>query len=164
MNSVCGGRAGAVLLMLLALAACGGGNPFRNEMDQDTRDALVADGTLPDPNAPSILDLLRPGDDPNTAVAVNLYLWNAALEVLEFMPVEMADPFSGVIVFGYGRVPGENRTYRATVHVSDPALDARSLRVAVMGPGGPVSQEEARQIEDAILTRARQLRVRDAAL
>jgi len=48
--------------------------------------------------------------------------------------------------------------------VNDPALDARSLRVALATRGGPVSRETTRQIEDAILTRARQLRIRDSGL
>jgi hypothetical protein len=49
--------------------------------------------------------------------------------------------------------------------VQDPALDARSLKVAVQGQGGAsVAPETVRAIEDAILTRARQLRVRDSQL
>jgi len=48
--------------------------------------------------------------------------------------------------------------------VQDPALDARSLKVAVQTRGGVASAETVRRIEDAILTRARQLRVRDKNL
>jgi hypothetical protein len=104
----------------------------------------------------------RNGD---TNVKVNRYLWNAALDVLNFLPVETVDPFSGVIVTGYGAPPGGGRAYRATVYISDPALDARSLKIAMQGRGGgAVSPETVRQIEDAILTRARQLRVRDRRL
>jgi len=44
------------------------------------------------------------------------------------------------------------------VNVTDPALDARTLNVALYTRGGAASQETARLIEDAILTRARQLR------
>ncbi len=68
------------------------------------------------------------------------------------------------MIFGYGTPPGGARAYRATVYVQDPALEARSLRVAVQSRGGAVSREVARQIEDAILTRARQLRIRDGRL
>jgi hypothetical protein len=49
--------------------------------------------------------------------------------------------------------------------VQDPALDARSLKVALQSQGGgSVAPETVRAVEDAILTRARQLRVRDSNL
>jgi hypothetical protein len=111
----------------------------------------------------SIFDALR-SPDQNTNVRVNKYLWNASLETLSFLPVESADPFTGVLVMGWGRAPGSNRQYRATVLVQDPALDARSLKVSVQTRGGVASAETVRRIEDAILTRARQLRVRDKNL
>ena len=107
----------------------------------------------------SIFDALR-APDQNTDVRVNKYLWNASLETLSFLPVESADPFTGVLVMGWGRAPGSSRQYRATVLVQDPALDARSLKVSVQTRGGVASAETVRRIEDAILTRARQLRVR----
>ncbi|MBN2631811.1 MAG: DUF3576 domain-containing protein [Rhodobacteraceae bacterium] len=109
-------------------------------------------------------DLFTNAADPNTTVEVNKYLWQASLEVLNFLPIESVDPFTGVIVTGYGTPPGGGRAYRATVYVQDPALDARSLRLALQTRGGAVSAETSRAIEDAILTRARQLRIRDAKL
>ena len=39
-------------------------------------------------------------------VKVNRYIWQAALDVLDFMPIETIDPFSGVIVKGFGVPPG----------------------------------------------------------
>lgn len=116
------------------------------------------------PRRSTIWDLFSNADDPNVTVEVNKYIWNASLEVLNFLPVESVDPFTGVIVTGYGRPPGGGRAYRATVYVQDPALDARSLKVALESQGGPVSAETQRAIEDAILTRARQLRIRDSNL
>jgi len=110
-------------------------------------------------------DLFGNRDDPNVTVEVNRYLWNATLEILDFLPVESADPFSGVIVYGFGTPPGGGRAYRATVLIRDPALDARSLNVAlVTRGGGPASAETVRAVEDAILTRARQLRIADSRL
>lgn len=97
-------------------------------------------------------------------VAVNRYIWAAALDVLDFMPITSIDPFTGVIVMGYGTPPGTSRAYRATVLVSDPALDARSLTLAMATRSGPVSAETLRTVENAILTRARQLRIADSRL
>jgi hypothetical protein len=164
------------------LAGCGGGSGlfgggaggglFSGEAAAERRAArleqqeqqLIADGLIRDPNRESIFDLFENSDDPNNTVEVNRYLWNASLEILDFMPVEAADPFSGIIQFGFGTPPGGSTAYRATVYVQDPALEARSLRVSVQSRSGAVSRETARQIEDAILTRARQLRIRDANL
>lgn len=97
-------------------------------------------------------------------VAVNRYLWAASLEVLDFLPVEAADPFTGVITTGYGTPPGGRTAYRATVQVRDPAMDARSLQLSLMTRRGPVSETTRRAVEDAILARARQLRIADGAL
>jgi hypothetical protein len=112
----------------------------------------------------TIWDLFYNTDDPNTALEVNRYLWNASLDILGFLPIETVDPFSGVIVTGYGVPPGGGRAYRATIQVRDPALDARSLQVALATRGGPVDADTVRAVEDAILTRARQLRVQDSRL
>jgi hypothetical protein len=50
------------------------------------------------------------------------------------------------------------------VYVSDPALDARSLSVTVRSSNGTVSSEAKREIESAILSRARQLRLKELDL
>ena len=91
-------------------------------------------------------------------------VWAASLDVLSFLPIQSVDPFTGVIVMGYGTPPGGNRSYRATVYITDPALDARSLNVALASQSGPVAPETARAVEDAILSRARQLRIADNGL
>ena len=109
--------------------------------------------------------MLGRSPDANSTIEVNKYLWNASLEVLDFLPIESVDPFTGVIVTGYGTPPGSGRAYRATVYVQDPALDARSLKVSLQTRGGgPVATETVKAVEDAILTRARQLRIRDSKL
>ncbi|MEQ3624573.1 MAG: DUF3576 domain-containing protein [Celeribacter sp.] len=133
----------------------------RADQQRAARDALTREDRS---NRSSFFDLFENNDDPNTTVSVNRYIWNASLDVLNFMPVQQVDPFSGVIVMGYGTPPGGGTAYRATVYVQDPALDARSLRVALASRSGPVSADVQRAIEDAILTRARQLRLRDADL
>ncbi|MEW9919929.1 DUF3576 domain-containing protein [Marimonas sp. MJW-29] len=98
-------------------------------------------------------------------VAVNKYLWSASLEVLSFLPVQSVDPFTGVIVTGYGTPPGGGQSYRATVLIDDPALDARSLNVALQTRGGrAVNRATSRAVEDAILSRARELRIADNRL
>ena len=109
----------------------------------------------------TIFDLFENNDDPNVTLEVNKYIWVASMEILDFLPIESADPFSGVLVYGYGTPPGGSRAYRATVFVQDPALDARALNLALQTRSGPAAPDTVRAVEDAILTRARQLRIRD---
>lgn len=175
-------KAALVTGLAFTLSACGGGIgsgnlfgkrgsiPTEDQMTRKERaDAQRAANAAANPDreeeGSTIWDLFSNADNPNTTVEVNRYIWQASLEVLNFLPIESVDPFTGVIVTGYGRPPGGGRAYRATVYVQDPALDARSLKVALQGQGGgSVAPETVRAVEDAILTRARQLRVRDSKL
>lgn len=144
------------------LAACSGSEAERQENLERQR-ANIDERFQ---NTTGLFDLIGGGGDPDRQINVNRHLWAASLDVLSFLPVETADPFSGVIVTGWGRVPGTGVPYRATVLVQDPALDARSLRVAVFRQSGsravPVSDAVSEQIEDAILTRAREMRIANA--
>ena len=166
-------RTGLIAGLGLALAGCGGfgsdslssANPFARRTPQESaqpQERIAA--TREEPKRETIWDLFENRDDPNVTVGVNKYIWQASLEVLNFLPIESVDPFSGVIVTGFGTPPGGGTAYRATVYVQDPALDARSLKLALVSRGGPVSAETTRAVEDAILNRARQLRIRDSGL
>ena len=157
--------------MILILAACGGNTGGSDGSGGRTSATgqnapLMGNSRESEQRARSgtIWGLFR-SEDPNVTVEVNKYLWQASLEVLNFLPIETVDPFTGVIVTGYGRPPGGGRAYRATIYVQDPALEARSLRVSLQSQGGgAVAPETVRAVEDAILTRARQLRIRDSRL
>lgn len=148
--------------LLVVLAACGGKQAAQGtapgEIPAVTRDQRDAKGG-------KIWDMFNKGGDANTTVKANKYIWNAALDVLNFLPIQSVDPFTGVIVTGYGTPPGGGKSYRATIFVQDPALDARSLKVALQGSGGAaVAPETVRAVEDAILNRARQMRIADSGL
>jgi len=121
----------------------------------------------------SIMDIFS-GDSGNPAleggaIPVNAYLWRASLDTLEFLPLTSTDPFSGVIVTDWStNAATPNERFKVTVYIDSPKLEANALRVAVyrelQGQGGTwtsaeVSDATPRRIEDAILTRARQLRV-----
>lgn len=152
------------LFSLVLLASCG--------VIGNSAGSVGGGGTEQQPSAApaereTIWDLFK-SDDTNVNVKVSKYLWAASLETLNFLPVEAADPFTGVIVMGWGQAPGSNQTYKATVFIKDPALEARSLTLSLVrrtgGGSVPASAETVRRIEDAILTRARQLRVADSKL
>ncbi len=114
--------------------------------------------------------LLGQGKDENQ-LPVNKYLWRASLDVLSFLPLDTVDTFSGVISTDWGAAQGAtNERVRATAYVRDRELSANSLTVSVfretLSPTGVwqtaiVSPATAEQLKDAILTRARQLRIED---
>lgn len=155
-------------LVLFALTACGnkaaystasGGDAYLNR--DDVGNPVESDQITGSKSSSTVWDIFK-ADNSDVTVRVNKYIWAASLEVLDFLPVETVDPFSGVIVTGYGTPPGGGRSYRATVYIRDPSLDARALHVAMQTRGGaPVSKGTVKAVEDAILTRARQLRISD---
>ncbi|MGI3211328.1 DUF3576 domain-containing protein [Roseovarius tibetensis] len=153
-------RRKSVAVSLLCIGILSGCGAFENAT-YDPEATRVQGGRErdPDPSGGSLLDAFRGARD---TVKVNRHLWTASLQVLDFLPVEAADPFTGVISTGFGRPPGGGQPYRATILISDPALDARSLNVALQTQSGPVDAGTERAVEDAILNRARQLRIRSA--
>ncbi|MBW8708558.1 MAG: DUF3576 domain-containing protein [Alphaproteobacteria bacterium] len=130
---------------LLALAGCAASAPAEREMGTD--------GVTP--TAPQTL-------------GVNAYLWQAALETLSFLPLESSDPFGGVILSGwYGPPNSPDERIKVAIHIMDRALRAEGLKVAVFRQvragadwrNALANPDTAHQLEDAILTRARALRM-----
>lgn len=102
-----------------------------------------------------------------TTLAVNSYLWRAAVDTVSFAPLLQANPSSGVIITDWytnPKAPGER--VKLTVAVLDPDLRADALRVSAarqVNQNGtwvdaPVSAATVQKLEDIILTRARDLR------
>ncbi|WP_109119091.1 DUF3576 domain-containing protein [Azospirillum sp. TSO22-1] len=109
--------------------------------------------------------------DPN-GLGVNSYLWRASLDTLAFLPIASADPFGGVILTDWYTPPdAPNERFKVNLYILDRQLRADGVRVSVFKQARAgsdwrdtaVSQETAGQLEDAILTRARQLRVAQQA-
>lgn len=131
-----------------ALAACGGSG---NSNDRNATLAAYADGK---------------GAQTST---VNRYLWAASLETLDFLPVFSADPIAGLIITEWyinPELPTER--FKTNVYILDNVLRADALRVSVFRQerletgewvDSSVNPATAREIENAILTRARQLRL-----
>lgn len=102
-----------------------------------------------------------------TTLAVNSYLWRAAVDTVSFAPLLQANPSSGVIItdwYSNPKAPGER--IKLTVAILDPDLRADALRVSAarqLYQNGtwvdvPVSAATVQKLEDIILTRARDLR------
>ena len=158
----------SLLLICIVLQACSTAektdinNADEKKVTSTTTDQTKKKGIVLIDDNGKLGDLFISGKD--EIGSVNKYLWQASLEVLSFLPINSADPFSGIIVFSKGKAPGSSQSYDATVYISDPALDARSLSVTVRSSNGTVSSEAKREIESAILSRARQLRLKELDL
>ncbi len=124
--------------------------------------ALASSGCARNKNLPT-----RLAPSKFTTIAVNSYLWRAAIDTVSFAPLLQANPNSGVIITDWytnPRAPGER--VKLTVAVLDPDLRADAIRVSAarqVNQNGawvdaPVSAATVQKLEDIILTRARDLR------
>ncbi len=105
-------------------------------------------------------------------VGVNSFLWRASLDTIAFMPLASADPFGGVIITEWFSPPeAPNERFKINVFILGRDLRADGVRTAVFkqtkDPGGnwvdaPVEAQTATDLENSILSRARQLRVNTA--
>ena len=102
-----------------------------------------------------------------TTLAINSYLWRAAVDTVSFAPLLQANAQSGVIITDWytnPKAPGER--VKLTVAVLDPDLRTDALRVSAAKQvyqngawvDAPVSAATVQKLEDIILTRARDLR------
>ena len=103
-----------------------------------------------------------------TGLAVNGYLWRASLDTLSFMPIASTDPFGGVITTDWHSAPdAPNERMKLNVLILDRELRADGVKVTVFRQvndgkdwkDAPVANATANALEDAILTRARQLKL-----
>ena len=150
----------AVGLLALSLTACG---TFGRDEDRVVQTEEEGRG---------LFGIFSRGDDSEQGgpaqIGVNGYLWRASLDTLAFMPLASADPYGGVIITDWYAAPeAPNERFKATVYILDTRLRADGLNVQVfkqLAVGGvwtdatPSPQTET-DLENAILTRARQLRL-----
>lgn len=110
----------------------------------------------------------KPGAGDGSGIGVNAYLWRASLDTVAFMPLASADPFGGVIITDWYQPPeSPGERFKLSVFILDRTLRADGVRVSVFrqskAPDGswvdsPVDKATATDMEDTILTRARELR------
>lgn len=108
-----------------------------------------------------------------TGMNVNSFLWRAALDATSFMPLISADPFGGVIITDWHSPEGvTNERVKVTVYVLDRQLRSDGVRASVFRQArdrtgnwveAPVNAQTATDLENAILTRARQMRLESVA-
>ena len=137
--------AGAMALALAGLAGC-------------SHVPLVGKSKAPAPAASA-----------TSGIGVNGYLWRATLDTLAFMPLASADPYGGTVITDWYVNPEKpDERFKATVYILDSRLRADGLKVSVFKQtrdatgnwiDSPTAAQTETDIENAILTRARQLRL-----
>ena len=110
----------------------------------------------------------KPGGEGGGGIGVNSFLWRASLDTISFMPVNSADPFGGVIITDWhspAQAPAER--FKLNVYIMGRSLRADGVRVAVFRQvqdtqgtwrDSSLPSKTSTDIENAILTKARQLR------
>jgi hypothetical protein len=155
-------------LGLTMLAACDGmeketSYPERKELERNqARGKLTGDGL----SLGGESDEEKAGNNP---LGVNSFLWRATLDTLAFMPLASADPFGGVIITDWYEDPkARGERFKVTALILDRNLRADGVKVSLFkqqqqnGQWADVAVEDnlERELEDTILTRARQLKVK----
>lgn len=151
-------KAAICIVAVVALSAC---SMFKSDSNrqQDSSGGVLVSHRAQDSGS-------RGG---NAGIGVNAYLWRASLDTLAFMPLQSADPFGGIIITDwYSDATSPTERFKATVYILDTRLRADALNVSIFRQtqvGGQwqdasVDPDTEIQIENAILTRARQLRLR----
>jgi hypothetical protein len=106
------------------------------------------------------------------SLGVNAYLWRGALDTLSFMPLASADPFGGVIITDWYTPPAANgERFKATAYILGRELRSDGVRVSIFRQvlqsgqwvDAPVSPVTVGEIENKVLSRARELREQSMA-
>jgi hypothetical protein len=161
-----------LLVMTVALAACSGIKKeakYPTGYDRNTtggdiygkKESIFGDGGLS-------IGGDRGKTDEATGITVNSFLWRASLDTVSFMPLASADPFGGTILTDwYTPDPEKGERYKLNVFILSKQLRSDGVQVRVFKQvrqngswfDAAPTKEMARQLEDSILTRARQLRI-----
>ncbi len=165
------GRLTLALILVGGLGACSSlglqTDPTYTDKDKET---LYEHGSLSGDNGG--FSLLGRGkddsSDPASGLGVNALLWRATLDTVSFLPLAVADPFGGVITTDWSTPAGiKGERVKVSILILDRTLRADGVRVTVFRQvqdkkGNWLDQaaapEVATNLENAILSRARQMR------
>ncbi len=159
-----------IILTLPALQGCGLSADEETAYPLDTEDRLRARRGKLTGDGVDLLNLGGGGKAGGygSGIGVNAFLWRASLDTLSFMPLAQVDPHGGVIITDWYEnpdAPGER--FKLNVTILGTELRSDGVRVAAFrqkrsGNGWrdvATSSKLGRQMEDAILQRARELRI-----
>ncbi len=162
-----------MLVLASLLAGCSGGT-VAEDAGYDTKQKRLA--TLGKVGGSGLDGIFGDGggSDNSGGISVNSFLWRASLDTISFFPLSQADPFGGVIITDwYAAAETPDTRFKLNVFILGRELRADGLRVSafkqIRTASGqwvdtPVGEETVFSLENAILSRARELRIAAAAL
>jgi len=102
---------------------------------------------------------------------INIFLWRGALETIDFMPLSSADPIGGTIITDwYSTTNNQNDRCKLNIFISGQSLITENLKVTSfcqefknqMWVNKNIDKENNIKIENAILNRAKKLRLQSS--
>jgi hypothetical protein len=166
-------RIGSALMCGLLLASCTSTGIQKTEAGKSVRERRRdKDGKLfGDGLALWSADKKRDvGAGAGSGIGVNAHLWYASLDTISFMPLASADPFGGIVITDwYTPEQTPNERFKLNVFIIDRLLRSDAIKVRVFNEkfdlkknqwiNIPSDAKMAQELENLILTRARQLRI-----
>lgn len=160
-----------IVSALSLLAACSGAEKDSKNYPMSSEDARRAEhGKLFGDEGLTLFGGSKDDDKKGSGLGVNSFLWRASLDTLSFMPITQADPFGGTILTDWYEDPAtKGERFKVNVTILDDRLRSDGIRVAVFKQkldetntwrDSEVAKQTATDLENAILTRARQLRIK----
>ena len=150
-----------MLTILLGLAACSGSTPIEEKGPGSIITGRAEQGV-------GLGDIALLGGKSNgVGLPINALLWRASLDILSTIPLDDVDTFGGTIVTEWYQLnKTSDERIKMTAFVLDRELRADGIRVVVYvqkragnsWQDSGTDSEMGKQIEELILTRAREIR------
>ena len=105
------------------------------------------------------------------AMSVNPFLWRAALETIDFMPLNSADPIGGIIITDwYSTTDNEQERCKLNIFITGQNLKTENLKVTSFCQdfknqkwiNKEINKNSNIKIEDAILNKAKKIRLQSS--
>ena len=146
-------------------------NKERALRDAETR--LQTGGGLFGKKGLSIGDIMNPGAEKNNnvgtiAMSINTFLWQGALDTVNFMPLNSADPIGGTIITDwYSTSNNPDERCKLNIYISGSELKTQNLKVASFCQeyknqrwiNIDVNDDNNIKLENAILNKAKKLKL-----
>lgn len=162
----------SVFALITLLSACSGMSGDTSSFPKNNTDQRRDNhGKLTDDSGG--IKLFGGGSDESekggAGIGVNSFLWRATLDTIGFMPINQADPFGGVITTDwYEDAAAKGERIKINALILDEKLRADGITITTFkqkldaaGNWRDVNVDKSvnRQLEDKILSRARELRI-----
>lgn len=108
------------------------------------------------------------GEQPeNDRINVNIPLWRASLDTLNFAPIAVCDSVGGIITTEWYTLENKSKRYKVSVRIMGKTLRADALKIKIFKQvlksnqwvASHHSLKKERELEQLILNRAKQLKV-----